>query len=530
MKKMKYVIIIVIINILIISTYINISYGINYDDPNYYTTVWDINRDGILDETERAYSKQGITIMMPELDINQDSWVSDEELSFARQRTGKSNFSANQMNNYFRTNRENNAQERYKDYEGKEVTKLRTTLQKGVTLYFGSEKPNKKDGFELKEPSKFYDFEDYIDTVTDVAFSGWFEKKQQFYKIPIEDFFNSYEEHDGQTKEKMMTMLYNNDVANSGSGAHVSVDEYQGRDYVYIKVSDIGTKDDIKDYDYSNEDRDIKIVRFTLSVPSEILNAEKVIYRWKGLNRNAFINIDSTYQAYKDVVNCLDSLNKLEQRSNISNKEEDQEKDIKKYGFSGWRIYQDKKDLTNLKDYLKVILVNIKHAASSDENGQLVLNPIIKQETGEIIVDEKVTDDVTMEEGKTESDSEDEILDKYKYYGPMHESEREGYVNDNQKNGLESIFSSGESFLQSGTVRGTSGLTDFSNTLYSILFIAGIAITVIAGLVIGIKFILGSIEEKAEIKKYLWPYLIGCIVIYGGFAIWKLVLTILQQI
>ncbi len=524
MKRIKYIIIIVIINILIMSTYINISYGVNYDE-----TVWDNNRDGVLDETERAYAKQGITIMMPELDLNQDSWVSDEELNFARQRTGKSNFNAIQMNNFFRTNRESSAQERYEGYEGKEVTKLRTTLQKGVTLYFGSEKPNKRDGFELKEPSKLYDFEDYIDTVKDVAFSGWFEKKQQFYKIPIEDFFNSYEEHNGQTKEKMMTMLYNNDVASSGSGAHVSVDEYHGRDYVYIKVSDIGTKEDIKDYDYANEDRDIKIVRFTLSVPSEILNAEKVIYRWQGLNRNAFINTNSVHQAYKDVVQCLDNLNKLEERSNISNKEEDQEKDIKKYGYSGWRVYKDKKDLTNLKDYLKVILVNIKHVASF-ENGQLVLNPIIKQETGEIIVDEKVTDDVTMEEGKTESDSEDEILDKYKYYGPMHEPEREGYVHDNQKTGLEAIFSSGESFLKNGTVMGTAGLTDFSNTLFSILFIAGIAITVLAGLVIGIKFILGSVEEKAEIKKYLWPYLIGCIVIYGGFAIWKLVVTILQQI
>ena len=149
----------------------------------------------------------------------------------------------------------------------------------------------------------------------------------------------------------------------------------------------------------------------------------------------------------------------------------------------------------------------------------------------EFIDGEDSVDSVDMEEGKSESSSYEEWKKKFKYYGPMVEPERQGYINgDNGDNGLKAIFSSGKTFLDNGTLKQTPGLTGFSNTLYSILFIVGIAITVIAGLVIGIKFILGSVEEKAEIKKYLWPYLIGCIVIYGGFAIWKLILTILQQI
>ncbi len=39
-----------------------------------------------------------------------------------------------------------------------------------------------------------------------------------------------------------------------------------------------------------------------------------------------------------------------------------------------------------------------------------------------------------------------------------------------------------------------------------------------------------SIEEKAEAKKLLVPYVVGCVMVFGGFAIWKLVVTILQSI
>ena len=52
-------------------------------------------------------------------------------------------------------------------------------------------------------------------------------------------------------------------------------------------------------------------------------------------------------------------------------------------------------------------------------------------------------------------------------------------------------------------------------------------ISVIIGLVLAIKFILAGIEEKAEVKKMLGVYVISCVVIFGSFGIWKLVLNIL---
>lgn len=67
------------------------------------------------------------------------------------------------------------------------------------------------------------------------------------------------------------------------------------------------------------------------------------------------------------------------------------------------------------------------------------------------------------------------------------------------------------------------------NSIYNILLAIGITVTVIWGLVIAIKLMFSSVEEKAEYKKLLWPYLIGCIVIYGSFAIWKLVIVIMNN-
>ena len=39
----------------------------------------------------------------------------------------------------------------------------------------------------------------------------------------------------------------------------------------------------------------------------------------------------------------------------------------------------------------------------------------------------------------------------------------------------------------------------------------------------------GSIQEKADIKSALVWYVIGCLVVFGAFGIWKLVMSILTS-
>ena len=73
-------------------------------------------------------------------------------------------------------------------------------------------------------------------------------------------------------------------------------------------------------------------------------------------------------------------------------------------------------------------------------------------------------------------------------------------------------------------------LKTMSDTLYNAFLLVGIIIAAVIGLVIAIKFITGSVEQKAEVKKTLIPYVAGCIVIFGAFTIWKLVIDLLSNV
>lgn len=95
------------------------------------------------------------------------------------------------------------------------------------------------------------------------------------------------------------------------------------------------------------------------------------------------------------------------------------------------------------------------------------------------------------------------------------------------------VISDGKSFISMGEGQdkiSQENLKGMSNTLYNILLVAGILISIIIGMAMGIKFIMGGIEQKAEIKGMLIPYIVGNVVIFGAFAIWKIVVDTIQRI
>ncbi|MCI9246457.1 MAG: hypothetical protein HFJ30_04960 [Clostridia bacterium] len=98
---------------------------------------------------------------------------------------------------------------------------------------------------------------------------------------------------------------------------------------------------------------------------------------------------------------------------------------------------------------------------------------------------------------------------------------------------LSNIVSGADGFIQNG--QGSSKIDNedihnLSDSLYNILLIIGTIIAMIVGVVLGIQFITGSVEAKSKVKESLIPYVVGCIVIFGAFGIWKLAITILQGI
>lgn len=97
---------------------------------------------------------------------------------------------------------------------------------------------------------------------------------------------------------------------------------------------------------------------------------------------------------------------------------------------------------------------------------------------------------------------------------------------------LDDMISDGDDFIHSVTTTpiDASQLQSVSSNLFNIFVEVGVALAVIIGLVIGIKYMYSSVDQKAEIKKLLVPYLVGCVVIFGALGIWKFVVTLLQTV
>lgn len=97
---------------------------------------------------------------------------------------------------------------------------------------------------------------------------------------------------------------------------------------------------------------------------------------------------------------------------------------------------------------------------------------------------------------------------------------------------LQDMISDGDEFLNAGdesTIEAKS-LKGLSGRIYNILLEIGVGLSVIIGIILGIKFMLSGVEEKAEVNKMIWVYVVGCVVTFGSFGIWKLVVSILEQI
>lgn len=64
-------------------------------------------------------------------------------------------------------------------------------------------------------------------------------------------------------------------------------------------------------------------------------------------------------------------------------------------------------------------------------------------------------------------------------------------------------------------VKNAGSFFEIANKIIGLIQIIGSIAAVVSLIIIGIKYILGSVEEKAEYKKTLQPYVIGAIMLFG---------------
>lgn len=132
-------------------------------------------------------------------------------------------------------------------------------------------------------------------------------------------------------------------------------------------------------------------------------------------------------------------------------------------------------------------------------------------------------------------------------FGSKYKVFADGEADTQKKSSWTDIFDLGEKFIKEGREKDfrdidkddadkvktgdidESQIKEDASNIFDIIFAIGVVLTVIVGGILGIKFMFAGIEDKAKIKEALVPYILGCIVIFGAVAIWKFIVSILDQ-
>lgn len=92
------------------------------------------------------------------------------------------------------------------------------------------------------------------------------------------------------------------------------------------------------------------------------------------------------------------------------------------------------------------------------------------------------------------------------------------------------VISEGKDFLSAGSAATTvikqDQLKSTSNYIYNTLLAVAIVVAVIVAMVLGIQFMWASADEKAKVKEALMPFVVGCVIVFGSFTIWKVAVNI----
>ena len=84
--------------------------------------------------------------------------------------------------------------------------------------------------------------------------------------------------------------------------------------------------------------------------------------------------------------------------------------------------------------------------------------------------------------------------------------------------------------LKGNTSAAQGDVMNIGNQIIGIITTVGVVVAVVILLVLGIKYMMGSASEKAEYKKTMIPYLIGCILIFCISTIVSIIYNLVSQL
>lgn len=80
------------------------------------------------------------------------------------------------------------------------------------------------------------------------------------------------------------------------------------------------------------------------------------------------------------------------------------------------------------------------------------------------------------------------------------------------------------------TATGASKLQDIGNAIIGAIRAIGTIVSVAIFAVLGIKYMTGSVEERAEYKKTMVPYLIGALLLFGITSLLGIIVNVIQSL
>lgn len=94
----------------------------------------------------------------------------------------------------------------------------------------------------------------------------------------------------------------------------------------------------------------------------------------------------------------------------------------------------------------------------------------------------------------------------------------------------EDFANDGKTQAKSGYTIDTTKVEESSDIIFNALLAVGTVVAVLVGAMLGIQFMTAGIDKKVEVKQALFPYIISCVILFGAFGIWKLVVTIMNNV
>lgn len=261
---------------------------------------------------------------------------------------------------------------------------------------------------------------------------------------------------------------------------------------------------------YSKFDGLLKVDEKTIEIPVTIQKSSEEIEREKLEN---FCHNNKA----NDVTTAADQLMYL--RSVIYN-------DSKNNNNSLWTAFVSSTTPEKREEWYKNITYNIRNSTSETQTVENKLKAQIDIDSAQ-----------TKEEKETAQKKFDNASNKAanaqeEAYRKIVAQLRKGESTPRDNVTFVDVLQNVDSYVPSDTVTGSDAqkITEKASLILTIITNVGIVLAILMSAILGIKYMLGSLEEKAEYKKDLLPYFIGSILLFGICTIVKVLQTLGQSI